>query len=249
MSGLQRAEPPAPISHATAVWSARFDVEATGGIIELRFYGDETQFRKDQQRYEQWFAGDKLVDSYLGTRWDPKRRLKFDPKGPFTRNSVLAIRVAPHRDSLFEWRGGKLMSTADGSGNQDAFVAAFNRGHFRKAEAIMNLDESGVDLRVRGFLALLGHPRIEGKDEQRVLSAAQQAVADSFKSDAPSVWAIEARDSLDIFSRARQRFLNRGMAEEGHFQENRKAVSMMRIFSNPQKLCIGSISPLTRNAA
>ncbi|MDP6557363.1 MAG: CARDB domain-containing protein [Pirellulaceae bacterium] len=208
----------------------RFDADATDGRIELRFFGDETRFKQDKRRYEQWFPGNERVDSYLGGPWDPDRQLKFDPQGPFARNSVLAIRVAPYRPSLIRWKDGKLISVGKDTSNRDAFVVALNQGDFQKAESILNADTTAVDLRLRGYLALLGHPDVEGEAEQQALSKAQQAVTDALKSREPSIWAIEARDSLDIFSRARNRFLNRGMGEEGHFQENRKVVSMMRIF-------------------
>ena len=208
----------------------RFDADATDGRIDLRFFGDETQYKRDQRRFDQWFSNGVRVDSYLGGPWNANRRLKFDPNGPFTRNSVLAIRVTPYRPSWIRWQNGKLIPVGKDTGNRDAFVTAFNRGKFSAAKSILNAEETAVDLRLRGYLALLGHPDVKGEAERRTLSKAQQALAAALKSAEPSVWAIETRDSLDIFSRARRRFLNRGMGEEGHFQENRKAVSMMRLF-------------------
>jgi len=207
----------------------RFNADATHGRIELRFYGDETQYKQDKGRYDQWFSNAERIDSYLGSPWDPNRRLKFDPHGPFTRSSVLAIRVVPYRPSLIRWKESKLISVGEDTSNRDAFVAAFNQGEFSAAESVLNAKTTAIDLRLRGYLALLGHPDVNGEAERRVLSKVQQTVADALKSAEPSVWAIETRDSLDIFSRARHRFLNRGMGEEGHFQENRKSVSMMRI--------------------
>ena len=67
----------------------RFDTDAPDGRIDLRLFGDESQFQKDKQLYDTWFPPGTRVDSYLGNGFDPKRRLKFDPKGPFTRNSVV----------------------------------------------------------------------------------------------------------------------------------------------------------------
>ena len=208
----------------------RFNVHTTDGIIRLRFFGDETRYEADRRRYEKWFSEGARVESYLGQGWDPKRRLKFDPGGPFTRNSVLALRVAELSSPLVQWRNGRLVAEGQGDWTVDAFLMKVNAGQFGKAEALLGEASVSGLLRVRGYLALSGHPQVEGEAEERLLGKAQQAVERRLKEDASCCWTLEARDSLQLFSRARRRFLGRGSGEEGHFQENRKVVSMMRLF-------------------
>ena len=217
----------------------RFDADAENGFLELRFYGDETAWQQDRARYDHAFPEGTRPGSYLGNSWKPHTPLKFDPRGPFSRNSVLAIRIFNAAEPLYQFNSaGQLRERA---GSRTAFVAAFNRGNFKRAEIL--LDESaaaGAD-RLQGYLALLGHPDVEGSDESRILARAQE-LADELRSTAAAdIVLVEALESLDWFVKARSRFLNRGYAEEGHFQENRKAVSQLRVFQDDDLLYYKSL--------
>ena len=207
----------------------RFDADAPDGRIELRFFGDDSQYQEASRRLSEWFPPGARVDSYLGSGFDPERKLKFDPKGAFRQNSVLAVRVATLQDPLIQWNGARLTTTDRGGDVGRRFVSAFNQGKLARAESVLNSDDVSRRLLIRGTLGLLGHPGIEGQDEERLVAKAEELVAAAVSSESPDVWAVEAQTSLSIFIRARRHFLQRGMAEEGHFQENRKAVSLMRL--------------------
>ncbi|MCH7825654.1 MAG: TonB-dependent receptor, partial [Acidobacteria bacterium] len=142
---------------------------------------------------------------------------------------VLAVRVDEYREPVFGWEGGQLRFFGVDSVDKATFISAVNKAEFREAESILEARPRASDLRLQGYLALLGHPAIEGDDEARLLAQAKRSVTAAMTTDRPSIWAVETGQSLGIFSRARRRFHNRGMAEEGHFQENRKVVSLMRI--------------------
>ncbi len=208
----------------------RFDIETKDGRIDLRFHGDESNYREADQRYHDLFGDGRRVDSYLGSSWDPDRRLKFDPNGPFTRNSVLAIRVAHSIPNSVYWLNGKLIAGDTDAKGRDTFIEALNAGNLSEAEAILDSIDTGPDLRGQGYSVLLGHPMIEGAAEQRILSKAGRAIDRRLKNNPENIRFIEANESLEVFTQARSRFLNRGNGEEGHFQENRKVVSMMRLF-------------------
>ena len=207
----------------------RFDADATDGRIVLRFHGDESEYRRKQQQYDDWFPEGSRVESFLGNGFDAKRRLKFDPGRPFERNSVLAVRVQRRSEPVFCWQGNQLQVAGEKKSGQVEFVAAVNAHDFEQAESILAKVDPSSDVRVPGYLALIGHPKVEGDDEARLLARAQTAVEAVDTSNRPGVWVVEAAQSLDIFSRARRRFHQRGMGEEGHFQENRKVVSLLRI--------------------
>lgn len=217
----------------------RFDAEAADGFVELRFYGDETAWQRDIARYNEAFPQGKRPGSYLGNTWKPHTLLKFDPKGPFTRNSVLAIRISSAAERLFEFdSGGKLSALAAG---QEAFVTAFNEGDFLRAESLLDNSTTSSADRLQGYLALLGHPGVEGLDESRVLASSRKLADELRDSATADVVVQESVESLDRFVKARSRFLNRGHAEEGHFQENRKAVSQFRTIQRDDLLYYKSL--------
>ena len=62
-----------------------------------------------------------------------------------------------------------------------------------------------------------------------MLTKVKQSIEEALVSNPNHLWAWEGKSSLGIFTSARDRFINRGRGEEGHFQENRKVVSMMRL--------------------
>ena len=206
-----------------------FTTNATEGKIELRFFGDETKYLADKAQYDQWFPQDKRPESYRRSSWNPERHLKFDPKSAFSRNSVLAVQITPYQDRLIRWQDGGLVVVTPTSRLQRMFVETVNAKRLKLAEQHLQNKFASVDLRVEGYLTLLGHPEIRRSDEKRLLPRTRQAIEEALRQDPNHIWAREGASSLDIFTRARNRFINRGRGEEGHFQENRKVVSMMRL--------------------
>ena len=210
--------------------AVRFDADAANGIIELRFYGDETEYRRELDRYRKVFPDDRRLGSYRRNPWKRNTVLKFDPKGPFRRNSVLAIRVARSGHRALEYdANGRLNAVGKAKGRFRFFTATFNQNNFPKAESLLDESIASGVFELQGYLALLGHPNVEGNDETRILAKSQDLLERLLTSAEPDITVIEAGESLEVFTSARSRFLNRGNAEEGHFQENRKVVSMMRL--------------------
>ncbi len=205
----------------------RFDVDAGDGKIDLRFYGDESQYQADIARYEEWFPGNARVESYRRAPWDAAKRHKFDAKGPFQRNSVLAIAVLPAHDAVLKWNKGTL--TANGPDDAAEFAKLVNDREFSEAARFLDSTNNNEVLQMQGLLALIGHPELPEEMEADLIDRAAASIEAVWKNDPENTLAIEARDSLAVFRRARHRFLNRGFGEEGHFQENRKVVSLLRI--------------------
>ena len=194
----------------------RFNADVSNGKLQLRFYGNDEQYRKDKARMDELFPRNehlqnlKRKQSYARGDPNPYREREHDFGGPFVRSSVLGLTVLPYSQPPLLWEGATLRAGRDQQGEWIGdFLESFHSGDFSRAvellEAASNRGESS-DAVAFGYLSLLGHPETREPYEESWIKEADQALA-AFESD-------EIRQDLAYFARARRHFQERGMGRE-----------------------------------
>ena len=221
-------------------YNLRFNVNVTDGSIQLRFYGDDTQFREDMEFLKSHFPETKDNQGNIFFRhpkkvfqrkFDPDDPQVFDPGQPFQKNSLLGIEILPAVTPPFKWDGATLNVAAaqfDGAGK---FAAAINSRQFKKAEQILDGASAKHPLdAASGYLSLLGHPETHAKVELGWIEKAKKVL----KRAPNNCVSEEYSEDLAFFEEARHRFINRSKfrAETGEgydSQEKRSEALMARI--------------------